>query len=96
MAPANNGQRLWKHVLPLILVVHVHAGKQTTHGKKSEPNSCRLDSIPGKEHIVLGMCVDPTKENYILPIMHVPHIFKPFHCAGVRLSSLPERVMKMS
>ena len=29
MAPANNGQRLWKHVLPLILVVHVHTGYQT-------------------------------------------------------------------
>ena len=69
-----------------------------TKSQTREPNSCRVDStflIPGKEHVVLWMSVDPSKENYILSIMHVPHIFKPFHCAGVRLPSLPELGVKI-
>merc|ERR1712032_638150 len=47
-------QRFWEHMLPLILVVHVHTGK---------------------EHVVLRMSMDPSKENNILSIMHIPHIF---------------------
>ena len=64
---ANYGHRLREEVLPLVVVVHIHAGK---------------------EHVVLWMSVNPPEEYYILSVMHIGHILRSFHCAGVRFSSL--------
>merc|ERR550519_1532951 len=59
---ADNGEGLGEHVLPLVLVMHVHRAE---------------------EHIILGVRVDPAKEDDVLLVMDVPDILQPLHGAGV-------------